>query len=152
MLAEDAVGASKQGHNWVDETISPSTEWIEITVNPLARWLERAIQGADSHSLKTPGQRVQYVLDLTSLPEGLIPPEEAVRLLSMIHSGDALRLEYLQAGDKDIYVIQSLSSRGVIADFYMNARNGVLLSEMPKSTTGKSDNKITGDIHEDSDY
>ncbi|WP_157729706.1 hypothetical protein [Bacterioplanes sanyensis] len=135
-----AVASDDDSDNWVEERISPSTEWVERAFIPFTRWMEKAIQDPQPD---LPEQ--SFVTDVPSpLPQGVIPPTEAARLLGLLHKGKVLRVHWVEA-TPPAYLLRMLTKAGRIDVFYMNARDGTLLEQAPQPITE------TGEFDESSD-
>lgn len=111
--------------SWVEEKMNPSTEWVEEAVSPLTRWMERRIQ-----SPKAAEPTLDRVQQPNQLPPGLISPQEAARLLLLLFPGEVLRIQLMDT-EPNAYSIKLLSSAGSISSFYLDARDGTLLDQLP---------------------
>lgn len=117
--------SDEDGNTWVEETINPSTEWLEELMTPASRWMERRIQGAE--------QAPPVIRDApqnSQLPDGVIAPTEAARLLTLLYPGEVLSVRLLDTQPSS-YSIKLLLSSGTISTFYLNAADGSLLDERP---------------------
>ncbi|WP_419811981.1 PepSY domain-containing protein [Bacterioplanoides sp.] len=111
--------------SWVEETLNPSTEWLEQLVAPASRWLERQIQEPDQSP-----PVIREAPREADLPEGVIAPAEAARLLTSLYPGDVLSIRLMDTTTL-CYSIKLLHDSGTISTFYLHAETGILLDEAP---------------------
>jgi len=128
LISPGSLADSDDG-DWVEEKINPSTEWLEEVVSPVTRWMERRIQqpAADVPVIhEAPGAE--------RLPDHVIPPQEAARLLNLLFPGEVLAI-HLMDTSPNAYTLKLLSPGGSISTFYMDATDGTLLSQLPPLAT-----------------
>ena len=125
VLLTSVLCQAEDNNSWVEEKINPSTEWLEETVNPVTRWMERRI-----HTPVQPQPVLDDVPVPGQIPAELIAPQEAARLLLLLFPGDVLQIRLL-ATQPNAYSIKLLSDSGTISTFYMDARDGTLLEQLP---------------------
>jgi len=139
----DEASDSKSG--WIEEELNPRTEWLEQAVIPVTRWMERNIQGKQ--------QGVGSIADLPeqqNVPDELIPPLEAARLLLLLFPGEVLRVQLLDT-TPPAYTIKLLSESGSISSFYLDARDGTLLEQLPPLRQSASKPSLLTPVPEISD-
>lgn len=130
-LASDSDGnppESEDEQGWVEQKINPSTEWFEGLFSPLTQWMERSIQGKPA--TEQPSTDIPFQ---GPAPTTGITPQEAARLLHLIHPGQVLTMRFLPPNR---YQIKQLSPKGLVMVYEMDSRTGVLLEQSAVSAEG----------------
>ena len=124
-----------QEEEWQEEELSSTSEWIENIASPVARWIEQKVQApAAVHNCDN-------IPTIENLPEDVISPQEAGRLLLLLFPGKVLHIEYLPK-PINVYQIKHLSEGGSVAQYYLLATDGTLLDELPTPTLPTSETDL----------
>lgn len=111
---------------WQEEELSSTSEWIENIASPVTRWIEQKVQAPAAV------QDTGNIPTIENLPEDVISPQEAARLLLLLFPGKVLNIEYLPK-PINVYQIKHLSEGGSVAQYYLLATDGTLLDELPEA-------------------
>jgi hypothetical protein len=100
---------------WVEKKIAPSTQWVESIFAPFTQWMENEIQQEPNEyalqpSVNRPNNR-------------LISVQQAVNTVLKNHQGTILRSQF-KTGPPPYYKIKTLSDKGAVSIFYINAFTG----------------------------
>ena len=125
---ETKIEEGFQEEEWQEEELSSPSEWIENIASPVTRWIEQKVQAPAAV------QSTDNIPTIENLPDDVISPQEAARLLLLLFPGKVLHIEYLPK-PINVYQIKHLSEGGSVAQYYLLATDGTLLDELPESSS-----------------
>ena len=132
---ENQIEEGFQEGEWQEEELSSPSEWIENIASPVTRWIEQKVQAPAAV------QNTDNIPTIENLPDDVISPQEAARLLLLLFPGKVLHIEYLPK-PINVYQIKHLSEGGSVAQYYLLATDGTLLDELPTPTLPTSETDL----------
>jgi len=132
---ESQIEEGFQEEEWQEEELSSPSEWIENIASPVTRWIEQKVQAPAAV------QNTDNIPTIENLPDDVISPQEAARLLLLLFPGKVLHIEYLPK-PINVYQIKHLSEGGSVAQYYLLATDGTLLDELPTPTSPTSETDL----------